>query len=48
MSQVDIMLKGLNWGWLNSEQDSMEFNWVGSLGKGGVFLLLENLEEVSL
>lgn len=35
MSQVDVMLEGLNGGWLNSEQDSLEFNWVGSLGKGG-------------
>lgn len=40
MSQVDVMLKGFNWGWLNSEQDSLEFNWVGSLEKGGVSLPL--------
>lgn len=42
MSQVDIMPKGLNWGWLNSEQDSLEFNWVGSLQRGGVSLLLDS------
>lgn len=42
MSQVDIMPKGLNWDWLNSEQDSLEFNWVGSLQRGGVSLLLDS------
>lgn len=41
MSQVDVMLKGFNWGWLNSEQDSLGFNWVGSLEKGGVSLPLD-------
>lgn len=46
MSQVDVMLKGLNWGWLNSEKDSLEFNWIRNLGKGEVSLLLESLEKV--